>query len=136
MISLKWKNHKQILLYGDKCIAELHLKQPGFIYSACRQFTKHHERIKTFRETGHLKHLYRNELYKPCFGHDPGYSDSEDLAKITISDKVLREKAYEIIKNPKYDGYLRALASMVYKFFDKKNRIRSECKWKTSWRIT
>ena len=105
---------------GDKCIAELHLKQPGFIYRACRQFTKHHERIKTFRETGHLKHLYRNELYKPCFGHDPGYSDSEDLAKITISDKVLREKAYEIIKNPKYDGYLRALTSMVYKFFDKK----------------
>ena len=41
---------------------ELHLGKPGFIYSACGLFTKHRERIQKFRETGNLKHLYRNEL--------------------------------------------------------------------------
>ena len=46
---------------------ELHLKQPGFIYSACGLFTKHHGRIQKFRETGTLKHLYRNELGKVVF---------------------------------------------------------------------
>ena len=39
----------------------LHLKQPGSTSSACGRFTKHHERIQNFRETGNLKHLYRNE---------------------------------------------------------------------------
>ena len=38
---------------------ELYLKQPGFTYSVCGPFTKHRERIQKFRETGHLKHLYR-----------------------------------------------------------------------------
>ena len=49
------------LLTGDKFMPELHLKQPGFTYSACGPFTKHHERIKKFRETDNLKDLYRNE---------------------------------------------------------------------------
>ena len=49
---------------------ELHLKQPGFTYSACGPFTKHRERIQKFRETGNLKYLYRNELDKACFAHD------------------------------------------------------------------
>ena len=49
------------LLTGDKFMPELHLKQPGFTYIACGPFTKHHERIKKFRETGNLKDLYRNE---------------------------------------------------------------------------
>ena len=44
----------------------------------------------------------------------------KDLTKRTVSDKVLRDKAFKIAKNPKYDGYQRGLASMVYKFFDKK----------------
>ena len=43
-------------------MAEWHLRQPGFVYSACGPFTKHCERIQKFRETGNLKHLYRNEL--------------------------------------------------------------------------
>ena len=63
---------------------ELHLKQPGFTYMACVSFTKHHERIQKFRETGNLKHLYRNELDKTCFTHDAAYSDSKDSAKTTI----------------------------------------------------
>ena len=49
-------------LTGDKFMPELHLKQPGFIYSCCGPFTKHHERIQKFRETGNLTHFYRNEL--------------------------------------------------------------------------
>ena len=48
------------------------------------------------------------------------YEDFEDLKRRTFSDKVLRDKASDIAKNHKYDGYQRGLASMVYKFFDKK----------------
>ena len=50
------------------------------------------------------------------------YGDFEDLARRKASDKILRDKAFNIAKNSNYDGYQRALASMVYKFFDKKNR--------------
>ena len=50
------------------------------------------------------------------------YGDFKDLSRRTASDKVLRDKAFNIAKNPKYDGYQRGLASMVYKFFDKKSR--------------
>ena len=46
--------------------------------------------------------------------------DFKDLAERTASDKVLGDKAFNIAKNSKYDGYQRGLASMVYKFFDKK----------------
>ena len=50
------------------------------------------------------------------------YGDFTDLKRRTFSDKVLRDKAFNIAKNPKYDGYQRGLASMVYKFFDKKSK--------------
>ena len=50
------------------------------------------------------------------------YGDFKDLERRTASDKVLRDKAFNIAKNPKYDGYQRGLASMVYKFFDKKSK--------------
>ena len=50
------------------------------------------------------------------------YGYFKDLAKVTAADKVLRDKAFNITKNPKYDGYQRGLASMVYKFFDKKTK--------------
>ena len=108
------------LLTGGKFMPELHLKQPGFTYSACGPFTKHRERIQKFRETGNLKHLCRNQLNKACFAHDTTYSDSKDLTKRTISDKILKDRAYEIARNRSHDGYQRALASMVNKFFDKK----------------
>ena len=49
------------------------------------------------------------------------YGKSKDLVKRTQSDKVLKDKAFKIASNPKYDGYQRGLASMVYKFFDKKS---------------
>ena len=48
------------------------------------------------------------------------YGDFKDLTRRTASDKIFRDKAFNIAKNPKYDGYQRGLASMVYKLFDKK----------------
>ena len=48
------------------------------------------------------------------------YGDFKNLVKRRASDKILRDKAFNIAKNPKYDGYQRGLASMVYNFFDKK----------------
>ena len=56
---------------------------------------------------------------KACFAHDATYSDSKDLAKRTISDKILRDRACETVRSCNYDVDQRALASMVYKFFDK-----------------
>ena len=100
---------------------EINLKQPGFTYSACGPFTKNKKRVQKFKETGDRNHIYKNELNKACFKDDMAYRDFKDLAKRTASDKVLRDKAFNIAKNPKYDGYQRGLASMVYKFFDKKS---------------
>ena len=60
------------------------------------------------------------KLDKACFQHDVAYANSKDVAKRTVSDKVLKDRAYEIAINPKYVGYQRGLASMVYMFFDKK----------------
>ena len=93
-------------------------------YSACGPSKKHRERIQKFIETVNLKHLYGNELDKACFAYDAAYSDSKDLAKRTISDKILKDRALEIARNCNYDGYQRALASMIYKFFDKKTGLR------------
>ena len=76
-------------------------------------------------QTGNTDFIYKNELNKACFQDDVGYSKSKDLAKTTLLDKVLRNKAFKIASNPKYDGYQRALASMVYKFFDKKSSGRA-----------
>ena len=101
---------------------EMHLKQPWFTYSACGPFTKIKERIQKFKETGDTSYIYKNELDKVCFQHDIAYRDFKDLARRTPSDKVLKDKAFNIAKNPKYDGYERGLASMVYKFFDKKSK--------------
>ena len=109
------------LLAGDKFMPEKYLKQSGFIYSACGPFTRNKERIENFMQTGNIDFIYRNELDKACFRHDMAYGKSKDLAKRTQSDKVLRDKAFKIASDPKYDGYQRGLASMVYKFFDKKS---------------
>ena len=97
----------------------MHLRQPEFTYSACGPFTKNKERIQKFKETGDTSYFYKNELDKACFQHDMAYGDFKDLAKRTTSDKILRDNAFNFAKNPKYDGYQRGLASMVYKFFDK-----------------
>ena len=109
------------LLAGDKFMSDMHLKQPGVTYSARGPFTKNRKRIQKFKQTGDTKYIYKNELDKACFQHDMAYGDFKDLARRTASDKVLRDKAFNIAKSPKYDGYQRGLASMVYTFFDKKS---------------
>ena len=106
----------KFLLAGDKFIPEMHLRQPGFTYSACGPFTKNKERIENFMKTGNTDFIYKNELDRACFQHDMAYGKSKDLEKRTQSDKVLRDKAFKIAKNPKYDDYQRGLTSMIYKF--------------------
>ena len=111
----------KFLLAGDKCMPEMHLKPPGFTYSACGPFTKNKDRIEKFMQTGNTGFIYKNELDKACFQHDMAYGKSKDLVKRTQSNKVLKDKAFKIASNPKYDGYQRGLASMIYKYFDKKS---------------
>ena len=72
-------------------------------------------------QTGNTNFNYKNELDKACSQHDMAYGKSKGLTKRTQSDNVLRDKAFKFASDPKYDGYQRGLASMVYKFFDKKS---------------
>ena len=112
------------LLVSDKFMPEMHLRQPGFTYRACGPFTEKKGRIDKFMQSGNTDFIYKNELNKACFQHDMAYGKSKDLVKRTRSDKVLRDKVFKIASNPKYDGYKRGLASMVYTFFDKKSKGR------------
>ena len=112
--------HK-FLLAGDKFMPEMHLRQPGFTYSACGSFIKNKERIQKFKETGYSRYIYQNALDKACFcfQRDMAYGYFKILTRRRAFDKIIRDKAFSIAKNTKYDGYHRGLASMVYKFFDK-----------------
>ena len=109
----------KFLLVGDKFMPEMNLKQLEFTYSACGPFRKNKERIQKFKEIGDTSYIYKNELDKACFQHDMAYGDFKDLKRRTASDKILRDKAFNIAKNPKYDGCQRVLASMVYNFLIK-----------------
>ena len=86
------------LLAGDKFMPEMQLKQPGFTYSACGPFTKNKERIQKFKETGDTNNIYKNELDKACFQHDIAYGNFKDLARRTVSGKVLRDKYLILLK--------------------------------------
>ena len=109
----------KFLLAGDKFMPEMHLKQPGFTYSACGPSTKNKERIQKFKETGDTRYIYKNELDKACFQDDMAYGDFKEIGRRTASDKVLRYKAFNVAKNPKYDGYQRGLASVFIIFLIK-----------------
>ena len=78
----------------------------------------HSRKIK--KETRDSRYIYQDKLDMGCFQHNMAYGDFKDFNRTTVADKVLRDKAFNISKNPKCDGYQRELASMVYKFFDKK----------------
>ena len=110
----------KFLLVGDKFMPEMHLRQPGFTYSACGPFTKNKERIQKLKQTGDSRYIHKNELDKACFQHDMAYGDLKDLKRRIAADNVLRDKAFNIAKNSKYDGYQRELASMVYNFLIKR----------------
>ena len=102
---------------------ELHLRDPIVgTYSACEPFTKHTQRIQDFLNTGKLSYIYKNDLDKARFQHDMAYNNFKDLEKRTQSDIVLKNKALKIASNPKYNGYERGLASMVYKLFLTQNQ--------------
>ena len=101
---------------------EMHLKQPGFTYSAGGPFTRNKERIEKIMQTGNKDFKNENELDKGCFQHDMAYDKPKYLAKRTQSEKGLRDQAFKIASDPKYDGYQRGLTSMVHKFFDKKSK--------------
>ena len=75
---------------------------------------KNKERIQKFKETGDSRYIYQNELDKACFQHDMAYGDFKDLTRRTASDKILRDKAFNIAKNQKYDRCQREVNSMVY----------------------
>ena len=83
---------------------------------------KINKELKNLKKTGDTSYIHKNELDKACFQHDMAYGDYKDLAKRTAADKVLTDKAFKIASDQKYDGCQRGLASMVYKFFDKKSQ--------------
>ena len=114
----------KFLLAGHKFMPEMHLKQPGFTYNACGPFTKNKETIQKFKETGDTNYIYKNELDKACFQHDMAYGDFKDLARRTASDKVLRYKAFNIAKSPKYGRYQRGLALLWFTNFLIKNPLQ------------
>ena len=107
----------KFLLAGDKFMPEMHLRQPRFPYSACGPFTKNKERIQKFKETGDSRYICQNELGKACFQHDMACGNFKDLNRRTGSDETLHDEAFNIAKNPKYDGYQRGIASIIYEFF-------------------
>ena len=76
-----------LLMPGDKFMADMHLKQPGFTYSACAPFTKNKERIQEFKETGNTSYIYKNKLDKACFQHDIAYGNIKDLKRRTFLKK-------------------------------------------------
>ena len=108
----------KLLLAGDEFMPVMHLRQTRFTYSAYGLFTKYKKRIKKFKEAG--DYLYQSELDKTCFQDDMTYGYFKDLNIRTFPDNVLRNKAFNIAKDPNHDRYLRGLASKVYKLFDKK----------------
>ena len=74
----------KFLLVGDKFMPEMHLKQPGFTYSACGSFTKDKERIEKFMETENTDFIYKNGLDKACFQHNMAYEKSKNLAYLKL----------------------------------------------------
>ena len=113
----------KFLLPEDTIMPEMHKRQPGFTYSACRTFTKNKERIQKFKEAGDSRYIYQNKLDKACFQHGMAYEDFKDLTRRTASGKILRDKAFDIAKKTKYNRYQRGPASMVYKYFQQKTLV-------------
>ena len=95
----------KILVAVYKSIPEMHLRQLGFTYSACGPFTKNKERMKKSKGTGDSRYIYQNGLDKVCSQHDIAFGDFKYLNRRAAGDKVLRDKAFNIAKNPNDDGY-------------------------------
>ena len=79
---------------------EMHLRQSGFTYKACWRFTKNKQGIQNNKEAGHSWYIYQNELHKVFFQHVMAYGNFKDLFRRTASDKALRDKSFNVAKNP------------------------------------
>ena len=108
----------------------MHLRQPGFSYSVCGSFTKNKQRIQKLKETGDSQYIYQNKLDKASFQHEMAYGYFKDLTRRTASDKLLRDKTFNVAKNLKYGRYQRGFALMVYKSLDKKKLLAAALKMK------
>ena len=102
----------KFLLRRDKLMPEMHLRQPGFTYSARGTFTKTKQRMQKFKEIGDSRYIYQNELDKACFQDEMAYGDFNKLTRRTASDNILCDNAFNIAENAKYDGYQQGLALM------------------------
>lgn len=102
-----------VLLVGDTIMIEKHLKQPPLAQSASRSFTKNKKRIQKIKGTEDSKYVYQNELVNACFQYDVTYGDYKDLVGIKTSDKVLHDKAFEIVTNLQSNRFQRELAFLV-----------------------
>ena len=109
----------RFLLAGDKLMPEMHVKQPGFIYSVCGPFTKIKKELKSLCKMQVQTLFTKMNLIKLVFSMIWLMENQKIQKKRTQSDKVLREKAWKIASDPKYDGYQKEIAS-VFKFFLKK----------------
>ena len=107
----------KLLLAGDKFMPEMHLKQPGFVFSTCGPFTKNEEWKNVKKQEIRDIFIKMNQI-KLVFNYEMAYGDFKDWNRRTVADKVIHDKAFNIAKNPKYDGNQCGPASMLYKFFD------------------
>ena len=95
----------KFLLAGDKYMRDMHLTQlaaldkSGFTYKVCGPFTENKERIQKFIKTGYSRSICLKELDKACFQDDMAYGNFKDLTRRIASDKILRDKAFNIAKN-------------------------------------
>ena len=113
----------KFLLIEDKFMPEMHLWDPkAKKYSACGPFTRHQKRIDMFIKDGRLSHILKNRLDAACFQHDSAYAKYKDRLNRKQSDIVLKNKALTIATDSRVNGYQRGLASMVYKFFNERNK--------------
>ena len=81
---------------------------------------KYKQRIQKFEKTGDSQCIYQKKQIKLVLHMIWLMREFKDIARRTASDRILRDKAFNTAKSPKYDGYQRVLASVFYKFFDKK----------------
>ena len=96
----------------NKFLPEKSMPEKRFTYSACGPFTKNKERSEKFMQTRITDYGYKNDLIKLVLN----IIWLKDLNNRTQSYKGLRDKAFEIASNQKYDGYQKGLASIVHKF--------------------
>ena len=88
----------KFFLAGDIFMSEMHLREPKFNCSACRQCNKNKKRIPKIKETGDWRYIYHSELDKTCFQHDIAYGDLKYLPRKTALVNLLWDKALILLK--------------------------------------